>query len=84
MRGVALVGLLLAVLETGALVVLEKTMLAAKVTLAEGTVADDALSRLPALGSGAADSLGRHGCVGRCRKEYVGDEEMEAVERSMG
>lgn len=48
------------VLETAALVVLQEAVLAAKVTLAEAAVADNALGGFPALLGGATESLAGH------------------------
>lgn len=59
--------LLLAVLEPAALVVLEHAVLAAKVALAEGAVAHDALRPVPAARHGAPELLGRHPATDRQR-----------------
>lgn len=64
---VARVTLLFAVLETVALVVLEQSMLAAKVAFAEAAVADDALCSIAALLVGTPLLLGRHTAAQRCR-----------------
>lgn len=56
---VARMGLLLAVFQAAALVILQQTVLPAEVAVAKGAVADDALSRLSAL-LGVAAKLLRH------------------------
>lgn len=58
--GIARMALLLAVLQTLALVVLEHAVLAAVVTGTEATVADNGLGAILAVLEGAADLLGRH------------------------
>lgn len=55
--GISFVTLFLAVLEPGALVILQHPMLAAEMPLAEGAVADDPLGRLFAVFMRAADFL---------------------------
>lgn len=57
---IPLVALLLAVLEAGALMVLQQAVLPAKVTGAEAAVADDALRRVLARLEAASNLLGRH------------------------
>ena len=62
---IPLVALLLAVLETLALVVLQQAMLAAEMPIAEPAIADDALRRVLAIFVAAADLLGRHAAAQR-------------------
>ena len=62
---IPLVALLLAVLETLALVVLQQAMLAAEMPIAEPAIADDALRRVLAIFVAAADRLGRHAAARR-------------------
>lgn len=57
---VSLVALLLAVLQAGALVVLQHSVLAAVVAIAEAAVTDNSLSRILAVLERASDLLGRH------------------------
>lgn len=57
---IPLMRLRLAILETGALVIFQHAVVAAKVALAEGAVADDALRGGFAVFEGAFDLLGRH------------------------
>ena len=64
--------LLLAVLQTRALVILQHAVFAAEVAGAEAAVPDDALGRFLAVFERAADLLGRHaaadrGCEGQGR-----------------
>lgn len=60
LSSVALMRLLLAVFESGALVILEEAVLSAKVAGAETAVTDDALGCVTALLEVAADLLLRH------------------------
>lgn len=64
---IPLVGLFLAVLEALALVVLEQTVLAAEMAVAEAAVTDDALRRVLALLVAAADLLRGHAAAHRQR-----------------
>lgn len=59
--GVAGVGLRFAVFEAAALVILQQTVLAAEVALAEAAVANNELGSFAALGGVATDLLSSHG-----------------------
>jgi hypothetical protein len=63
--GIPVVALLLAVLESLALVVLEHAMTTAVSALAEAAVADNGLRAVLAILEGAADLLGRHAAAER-------------------
>jgi hypothetical protein len=63
--GIPVVALLLAVLESLALVVLEHAMTTAVSALAEAAVADNGLRAVLAVLEGAADLLGRHAAAER-------------------
>jgi len=58
--------LLLAILQTAALMVLQHPVLAAEMSGAEAAISDDALGGVLAVFEGAADLLGGHAASYRC------------------